>query len=92
MSTHTKGPWETRPGKTGDIKIFVVGARASGGCVATVRVPCGMEATAERNAALIAAAPQMLDLLRDFLEEVGGDSLTELQARCLIENITGVKS
>lgn len=61
MSTHTKGPWETRPGKAGDIKIYMVGARASCGCVATVRVPCGMETTAERNAALIAAAPDLLD-------------------------------
>lgn len=37
------------------------------------------------------AAPQMLILLGDFLDELGGDSLTELQARVLIEQVTGVK-
>lgn len=67
---HTKGPWETRPGKTGDIKIFMVGARASGGAIASVRVPCGMEAAAEANAALIAAAPELLASLQEALDAV----------------------
>ncbi len=68
VSNYTKGPWETRPGKTGDIKIFMVGAKASGGAIATVRVPCGMEATAKRNAALIAAAPDFADACRDLVD------------------------
>ena len=59
--------WETRQavrnGQAGDIKIYPEGARDSAGAIATVHVRCGREANAAAYAALIAAAPELLDML-----------------------------
>lgn len=60
--------WETRQavraGQAADIKIYPEGARDSAGAIATVHVRCGREAGAAAYAALIASAPELLDLLQ----------------------------
>ncbi len=60
--------WETRQavraGQAADIKIYPESARDSSGAIATVHVRCGREAGAAAYAALIAAAPELLDMLQ----------------------------
>lgn len=62
--------WEARQavrtGQAADIKIYPEGARASAGALATVHVRDGREASALDLARLIAAAPELLDVLHDL--------------------------
>lgn len=62
--------WEARQavrtGTAADIKIYPEGARASAGALATVHVRDGREASALALARLIAAAPELVDVLRDL--------------------------
>lgn len=62
--------WEARQavrlGQAADIKIYPEGARASAGAIATVHVRDGREASALALARLIAAAPELLDVLHDL--------------------------
>lgn len=62
---HTKGPWEKRPwGDKGDFAIAAVGYMPH----ANVFPRCekeGNRETAEADAALIAAAPELLEALED---------------------------
>ena len=62
--------WEARQavrtGTAADIKIYSEGARASAGALATVHVRCGFEVKAEALARLIAAAPELRDVLHDL--------------------------
>lgn len=64
--------WEARQavrtGTAADIKIYPEGARASAsaGALATVHVRDGREASALALARLIAAAPELLDVLHDL--------------------------
>ncbi len=66
--------WEARQavrtGQAADIKIYPEGARASAGAIATVHVRDGREASALALARLIAAAPELLDVLLDVLHAV----------------------
>lgn len=62
--------WEARQavrtGTAADIKIYPEGARASAGALATVHVRDGREHQAAALARLIAAAPELVDVLRDL--------------------------
>lgn len=62
--------WEARQavrtGTAADIKIYPEGARASAGALATVHVRDGREASALALARLIAAAPELVDVLHDL--------------------------
>ena len=62
--------WEARQavrtGTAADIKIYPEGARASAGAIATVHVRDGREHQAAALARLIAAAPELVDVLRDL--------------------------
>ncbi len=64
--------WEARQavrtGTAADIKIYPEGARASAGALATVHVRDGREASALALARLIAALPELLDVLRDVTD------------------------
>ncbi len=64
--------WEARQamrmGQAADIKIYPEGARASAGALATVHVRDGREATGAALARLIAAVPELLDVLRELTE------------------------
>jgi hypothetical protein len=55
-----------------DIKIFREGARASLGCIASVPLRDGRTLQGLTDAALIAAAPQLVDALKSILAEVDG--------------------
>ena len=74
---HSSGPWEVRPGKTGDLKIYMEGAKASGGAVASIRVPSGSEHTATCNARLMALAPELLESLEWALRRINTSGLGE---------------
>lgn len=69
--------WEIRQavrnGQAADIKIYPEGARPSAGAIATVHVRCGFEVRAASRAELIAAAPELLDVLRDLTDFVAWD-------------------
>lgn len=62
--------WEARQavrtGTAADIKIYPEGARASAGALATVHVRDGREHQAAALARLIAAAPELVDVLHDL--------------------------
>ncbi len=64
--------WEVRRairlGVPSDFRIAAQGARASAGALATVHVRDGREASALALARLIAAAPELLDVLRELTE------------------------
>lgn len=64
--------WEARQavrtGTAADIKIYPEGARASAGAIATVHVRDGREHQAAALARLIAAAPELHDVLRELTE------------------------
>ena len=68
MAQHSSGPWEIR--RTGnraqDISIFTEGAAPSSGCICKIPYRDGRQATVEANAKLIAAAPDLLALLKSI--------------------------
>ncbi len=62
--------WEVRRairlGVPSDFRIAAQGTRRSDGAIATVYARDGREATGAAHARLIAAAPELLDVLRDL--------------------------
>ena len=63
MSKHTQGPWEVVPHDSSEVCFEVM---ADGWFVATVHDGVMEESNAEFNARLIAAAPELLEALRDL--------------------------
>ena len=62
----TTGPWESRPiGTKGDIGIYVLNAPPSCGVIA--RIPFTETKPQRENARLIAAAPDLLAIAREIL-------------------------
>lgn len=73
MSEHTKGPWKFRAdGRTGDCGICADGTGIFVEAFAEIR-HAGENAREEAlaNARLIAAAPDLLDVCREFLSVIG---------------------
>lgn len=100
MSAHTQGPWQviqTLSAKR-DLAVVVKDASASTGRLATVPVRDGFERTAKANAALIAAAPAMVELLQRALDEDLIDRREELSfsftedVQTLLDQLQGVSS
>ena len=76
MKTHTPGPWEYRPSKTGHCAVWPCGCSER---VADVYAPLDdrFAAPAQCNARLIAAAPDLLEACkaaRDTLDRLMGDT------------------
>ena len=75
--SHTLGPWRTCKAKVGpDHLVYSV---ESGGAVHIAEVfgyqnGNNPEGPAEDNARLVAAAPEMLELLKAYVELIGADS------------------
>lgn len=66
-ATHTPGPWTARPRRTGD--SWWVEAPIEGGRLGYLAECVGRNAS-EANALLVAAAPDLLQALRDVLEMI----------------------
>lgn len=64
--TPTTGPWESRPiGSKGDVGIYVLSAPPSCGVIA--RIPYTDTKPCAENALLIAAAPDLLAVAKEIL-------------------------
>lgn len=64
--TPTTGPWESRPiGSKGDLGIYVLNAPPSCGVIA--RIPYTDTKPVQENARLIAAAPDLLAVAKEIL-------------------------
>jgi len=62
MSAHTPGPWHVRgPARTSGWGVCIVG-----GLTYVARIPGRASARKEANTRLIAAAPELLDALREL--------------------------
>ena len=68
MPTHSPAPWATRPGARGYVRIV----DRFGLTIATANPPQRHNGDAAGNAAMIAAAPDLLNSLEDMLEYAGG--------------------
>lgn len=65
-TAHTTGPWESRPiGSKGDLGIYVLNAPPSCGVIA--RIPYTDTKPVVENARLIAAAPDLLAVAKEIL-------------------------
>jgi len=90
MNEHTPGPWECRP-IAGDLSspgygIISFGSRQHGR-VGSVAVRPGENGIAEANARLIAAAPDMLEALKEIYGAIGGANGTDCFISCENEEI-----
>ena len=77
MTTHTPGPWhmvETEPGIAAEMDVFVTTPRYAGGTALIARV---VDAD---DAALIAAAPDLLAVLHWFLAQLADDTMDDMSA------------
>jgi hypothetical protein len=90
---HTPGPWEIGPDFDNDgTREVPIGHRLKSGFVLTVAVALGGLKGQQENARLIAAAPELLEALRDTLDALecwtGSDSRID-KARAAIFKATG---
>lgn len=86
MSKHTPGPWVVDELKVVNGRLWAAVTTPKGDLVYLTLIPTDVEA----NARLIAAAPEMLEALRDIKEAVVdglSDGRNEGSALCLIEEI-----
>ena len=76
MSAHTPGPWAYRPSNNGH---FIAGIGENSGYLAEVR-QCRSKQDIRADARLIAAAPEMLEALKEIIAAADGDGRNRLDA------------
>jgi hypothetical protein len=93
MSEHTPGPWVTDDIQEGDKYRYVL-ASENEEVIARIMLlsPWGLIITAEANARLIAAAPDLLEALKAFANEIVPNNPNDplwVNARAAIAKATG---
>jgi len=82
MSEHTKGPWETRWSERG--QYWFIDYPQQEGSATLTKLDCD-----EADARLIAAAPELLEALKDAIEIIEGTGLDASPQRAAITKATG---
>jgi hypothetical protein len=89
VNAHTPGPWTAE----GENNCWVDGCNAEGQTALVAKVSFGSPATQEQraNARLIAAAPELLEALKEMLLQHGvrGGNGPSAKARAAIKKATG---
>lgn len=84
-TSHTPGPWKAQrpsgPQHAIDRKWEIVSPLKDGGEMIVVGEHTGVECLTEANARLIAAAPELLEALRECITEDGATCLTHAETR-----------
>jgi len=82
MSEHTKGPWEARWSERG--QYWFIDHPQQEGSATLTKLDCD-----EADARLIAAAPELLEALKDAIEIIEGTGLDASIQRAAIAKATG---
>lgn len=89
MSKHTPGPWVVGPIPGSDECHFYIEADSAGRDICDMAHPDGDASDEDMaNARLIAAAPEMAGLLREYVARWVGSDL-ETRARALLSRLDG---
>lgn len=90
MSKHTPGPWEREPGGYDGLPTIVSTAVDEQECICNLyqrgSSPYEQDDVTDANARLIAAAPDLLDVLQWWDEQMGDDKCDDMGV--LLRNMT----